>query len=63
MRPPHLLCAPVDWKLNSIPQFDPRMSSLALLEAETPSPLYVTGVDGGYCCLPLMYGCGGSYDG
>ena len=25
-----------------IPQFDPRMSSLALLEVEIPSPLYVT---------------------
>ena len=51
------------------------MSSLALLEAEIPSHLYVTGkndvdvifgVDGGYCSLSFMYGCGGSdggYDG
>ena len=52
-----------------LPQFDPRMSSLALLEAEIPSPLYVTaendvdvffGVYGGCCCLSFMYGCGGS---
>ena len=44
------------------------MSSLALLEAEIPSPLYATGknnvylifdVDGGYCCLSFMYACGG----
>ena len=45
------------------------MSSVALLEVEIPSPLYVTGknsvdvffgVDGGCCCLSLMYGCGES---
>ena len=45
------------------------MSSLALLEAEIPTPLYVTGknyvdvifgVDGGYCWLFFMYACGGS---
>ena len=45
------------------------MSSLALLEVEITSPLYVTGknnVDvffgngGGCCCLFFMYGCGGS---
>ena len=45
------------------------MSSLALLEAEIHSPLYLTGknnvdvifgVDGGCCCLSFMYGCGGS---
>ena len=29
--------------LAILPQFDPRMRSLALLEAEIPSPLYVTG--------------------
>ena len=43
------------------------MSSLALLEAEVPSHLYVTdnnnvdaffGVDGGCCFLSFMYGCG-----
>ena len=45
------------------------MSSLALLEAEIPSSLYVTGknnvyvffgVDGGCCCVSFMYGYGGS---
>ena len=45
------------------------MSSLALLEAEIPSPLFVTGkkqvhvffgIDGGCCCLSFMYKCGGS---
>ena len=45
------------------------MSSLALLEADIPSPLYVEGknkvevfcgVDGGCCCLSFMFGCGGS---
>ena len=45
------------------------MSSLALLEAEIPSPLYVTGknnvdvifgIDGGGCCLSFIYGRGGS---
>ena len=50
-------------------QFDPRMSSLALLEAEIPSPLYVPGknnvyvifgVDVGCCCFSFMYGCSGS---
>ena len=58
------------WIGNGIlPQLDPRMSYLALLEAEIPSPLYVTakinvdvffGVDGGCCCISFMYGCGGS---
>ena len=52
-----------------LPQFDPRMISLAILEAEIPSPLYVTGKNnidvffvavGGYCYLFFMYGCGGS---
>ena len=32
----------MDWKLI-LPQFDPRMSSLVLLEPEIPSPLDVTG--------------------
>ena len=45
------------------------MSSLALLEPEIPYPLDVTGknnvdvffgVDGGFCGLSFMYGCGGS---
>ena len=45
------------------------MSSLALLEVELLSPLYVTGqnnvdvffgVDGVYCCHSSLYGCGGS---
>ena len=54
--------------IGILPQFDPKMSPLALLEAEIPSPLYITGnnnldiifcVDGGCCCLSLMYGCGG----
>ena len=45
------------------------MSYLALLEAEIPSSLYVTGknkvnffvgVDGGFCCLSFRYGCGRS---
>ena len=32
------------WIVNlNLPQFDPRMSSLALLEVKIPSPLYVTG--------------------
>ena len=44
------------------------MSSLALLEAEIPSPLCATGkkkvdvffgVDGGCYCLSFMYGCSG----
>ena len=60
----------VQWSGNKIlSQFDPRMSSLALLEADRPSPLYVTGknnvddvfsVNGGCCCLSFMYGCGGN---
>ena len=45
------------------------MGSLALLEVEIPSPLYVAvkqkqdvflAVGGGCCCLSFMYGCGGS---
>ena len=46
------------------------MSSLALLEAEIPSPLCLTGkenrffcVDGGCFCLSFMYQCGGSHGG
>ena len=37
-------CSVHQWIGNRIlPQFDPRMSSLALLEADISSPLYVTG--------------------
>ena len=66
----HHTCSVHQWIGNwIIPQFDPRMSSLALLEAEIPSPLYVSGknnvdvffgVDDICCCLSFMYGCGGS---
>ena len=66
----HHTCSVHQWIGNFIlPQFDPRMSSLALLEAKIPSPLPVTGknnvdvicgVDGGCCCLTFMYACGGS---
>ena len=57
--------------LAILPQFDPKMRSLALLEAEIPFPLYVTGknnvdfflIDCGCCCLSFMYGCGGSNNG
>ena len=54
------------------PQFDSRMSSLALLEPEIPYSLDITGknnvdvffgVDGGCCCLSFRYGCGGSVGG
>ena len=40
--------------LGILPQFDPRMSSLARLEAEIPSTLYVTGKIKVYVFLALM---------
>ena len=63
-------CSVHQWIGNLILlQFDPGVSSLALLESKILYFLYVTvknnvdvvfGVVDGCCCLSFMYGCGGS---
>ena len=72
----HTLVCVHQWIENwFLPQFDPRMTFLALLEAEIHLSLYITGkncvdcffVDAGVwcgCCwFSLMPSCGGSDDG
>ena len=51
----HHTCSVHHWLRNSIlPQFDPQMSSLALLEAKILSPLYITGKNNVDVFLVLM---------
>ena len=71
----HYTCSVHQWIGNWIlPKFVPRMSSLALLEADIHLPLYITGkncvdcicADAGVWCgwfwFPFMLSCGGSDD-